>query len=118
MNETTIDQAAFAPLIGEFDDDFVNTVEIVGTRRLDRQYTDETEVTAVLRWTVELPHGGTRSYDVNAVHIGCPDCKQNATALIRPSGGYECVCGYENRRLTRPTLFFQGRGVEGEWEPY
>ena len=113
-----VDEAAFDAITGEHgDDDFADTVEVVGTRDVDRQYDDDVVTTAVLRYDVTDPVGKTWEHTINAVRIGCPDCKQNTTALIRPDGSYECACGYSND-LTRGTLFYQQTEVGGVWEPY
>lgn len=54
--------------------------------------------------------------EVNAVSIGCPECKSNSTALVH-GGMYHCVCGYESE-CSPTTLLLQGTMVEGTWHPY
>jgi len=112
------DDDPFDDVTGDHDDDYPDTVEVVGTRDVERRYSGETETTAVLRYTVEeSATGRTLEYDINAVSIGCPECKTNTTSIIRPDGRYECGCGYTNG-LTRGTLFHQQTEVGGVWEPY
>lgn len=113
----TVEEDPFDSVTGEHDDDYPDTVEVVETREVEREYSDETRTTAVLKYTIEQSaNGRTLNYEINGVRIGCPKCKRNSTAIIRPDGCYECVCGYEND-LSRVTLFHQQTTVEDVWEP-
>jgi len=89
--------------------------EEAGTRTVTRPYTDDTHETLVLEYSVELPTGETETYQFNAVHIGCPDCRTNRVAIIRPDRVYECKCGYTNE-LNEATALNQQTSVEGEWK--
>lgn len=105
-------------LEGDCNDEFPNTLEYVGVREVSKKYDDEEYETALLKYTIKDSSSGIEmDYFVNAVSIGCPDCKENSTAIIKTNGEYECGCGY-TKKLTRETLFRQGTEIDEEWEVY